>query len=322
MPFSSFTSLLTSTKGTRTKQFAIVAVFFSSVLFSLKAILVKYSYLQDSALDGVTLLTLRMCFALPFFVLMVMISTNRQTPRTADWMRLLISGFLGYYLASVLDFVGLEYITASLERIILFLYPTLTVLLTAVIYRRPLTGTILLSLLLSYGGTLVVMLAGDSIASGSFSSGSTESNVMLGSGLVFLAAICYASYLMLAKPLIEVFGQWRATGLTMMVACLSCLLHFLVFSDAPMDTLRALQPQSLWYGFLLGIFATLIPASLVIYGIARIGAANAALISAGGPVLTLLLAAFILGESLNGWQWLGCVANIMGVLLISLKNPS
>lgn len=298
---------------------AVLAVLFSSFLFSLKAILVKYSFLHDALLNGETLLALRMAFAIPFFMVMIWLGNNVRSPTTADWLRLFAAGVLGYYLASILDFVGLEYISASLERIILFLYPTLTVIFTAVIYRKPVSVSTFFAILLSYGGTLVVMLAGDADLS---LQNHQQSNFYLGSGLVFLAAVCYASYLMLGKPLIQVFGKWRTTGLVMMIASVASLLHFWVVTPEPLVFLSQLQSHSVVYGVLLGIFATVIPASLIIYGIAHIGAAQSALLSAGGPIITLFLAAALLGESLNGWQWLGCVANIVGVLIISLHAKS
>lgn len=297
------------------KSLAVSAVLLSSFLFSLKAILVKYSFIQNDQLNGVNLLALRMLFALPFFMVMVWIGHNQRTAHRRDWLRLMLAGFLGYYLASVLDFVGLEYISASLERIILFLYPTLTVIFTAVIFRQRISWLTIWAILLSYGGTLLVMLAGNDALD-------VQGNLYLGSGLVFLAAICYASYLMLAKPLINVFGKWRATGLVMIVASIGCIAHFLLVTPETLHWLTQLPSHSLWHGFLLGVFATVIPASLIIYGIAHLGAAQSALLSAGGPIITLLLAAVFLGESLNGLQWLGCLANIAGVVLVSVTAQS
>lgn len=298
------------------QKLAVISVLLSSFLFSAKAILIKYSYLQDDLLNGTNLLALRMGFALPFFLLMVVFGKNQKQPSLSDRWRLLIAGFFGYYLASILDFIGLEYITASLERIILFLYPTLTVLFTAFIYKKPISKTVFLALLLSYGGTLMVMLASDDFTASVLHK---KQDLLFGSGLVFCASVCYASYLMLASPCIKVFGKWRATGMMMAIASIFSLLHYVIVTPDAITHLLQIKTQSYVYGFLLGVFATVIPASLIIYGIAYIGAAKSALLSAGGPVITLLLATFLLNEQLNQLQWLGCMANIYGVYLISKK---
>lgn len=261
-----------------------------------------------------------MGFALPCFLLMVVIGRNMWLADPAhdnhltkhDWLRLMVAAVLGYYGASVLDFIGLEYISASLERIILFLYPTLTVILSAAIFKKPITRLAGFALLLSYGGMLIVMFTGDQTVL-------TSHNMLLGVVLVFVSALAYASYLLLAEPLIKSFGKWQTTGLVMSVAAAASLVHFMVHEPNMGAFLSELPAQSWWFGALLGIFATVLPASLVIYGIAHIGAANSAMISAGGPVITIILAYALLDEMLTLEQWLGALVSISGVLLITLK---
>ncbi len=290
-----------------------LCVLASAVLFAIKAILIKYAYGLDARLDGVSLLALRMASALPFFVLIALISKAPATrPTYQDWSLLLFAGLVGYYLASILDFIGLEYVSASLERIILFLYPTLTVLMTAAIYRQPISRQTWLAIVMSYGGTLVVML-GEGWAA------LHGKGVLLGSALVFAGAVAYATYLVMTPTLIQRFGSWRFTGLAMSVACIASIAHFVVVTAAPIQLLASFSWGVIGFGVALGIFSTVLPATLLMQGIERIGASQAALISAGGPILTVLLAVIILGEQLNLIQWIGCALNMIGVLMITLK---
>lgn len=292
--------------------FGSICVLLSAVLFAIKAILIKYTYQSSPDADAVTVLALRMMSALPFFFIIAFIS--RATPRTItrqDWGLLLLAGFVGYYLASILDFIGLMYVSASLERIILFLYPTLTVIASSVIYQQKIVPRVWLAILLSYGGTVIVVL-GEGWAA------LQANNILLGSSLVFAGAIAYALYLVMTPTLIQRFGSWRFTGLAMSVACIAAIGHYLLVTPQPMQHLMQLPQQVIWYGLALGFFCTALPATLLMQGIARIGSAQAALISAGGPILTLLLAVAFLGEHLNLIQWLGCALNIVGVLMITL----
>lgn len=301
----------------RSASWALVGtalVLASAFLFAIKAIVIKSAFAAVPALDGVSLLALRMLFALPFYVLIVWLSPAPPAALSRqDWGLLWLAGLLGYYLASILDFIGLQYVSASLERLILFLYPTLTVLMTAVLHRQPISRTTLLAIVLSYGGTVLVML-------GEGPHMRVNSSLWLGSALVFAAAVAYALYLVMTPTLIARFGSLRLNGLSMSVACVAALLHFAIHQNDPVAFLAQL-PRSGWgYGLALGVFATVLPTVFLMMGIERIGPARAALISSGGPILTLLLAVAILGERLNGLQWLGVALNLGGVMMISLRK--
>ena len=294
-----------------------IFVLISAVLFAIKAILIKFTYQLSPDANAVTVLALRMLSALPFFIVITFVARKAQREITwQDWGLLLLAGFVGYYLASILDFIGLMYVSASLERIILFLYPTLTVIASSVIYQQKIVPRVWLAILLSYGGTVIVVL-GEGWAA------LQANNILLGSSLVFAGAIAYALYLVMTPTLIQRFGSWRFTGLAMSVACIAAIAHYLVVTAQPIQHLMQLPRQVIWYGLALGFFCTVLPATLLMQGIARIGSAQAALISAGGPILTLLLAVAFLGEHLNLIQWLGCALNIVGVLMITLmpKKP-
>ena len=291
--------------------FGSICVLLSAILFAIKAILIKHIYNLSPDADAVTVLAMRMATALPFFILIALLSASPTKTTRQDWGLLLIAGFVGYYLASILDFIGLMFISASLERIILFLYPTLTVLATAAIYKKKIELRTWLAILLSYGGTVIVVL-------GEGWHALTSNNILLGSALVFAGAIAYALYLVMTPTMIKRFGSWRFTGLAMSIACIVSIAHYIYSTPAPIQHIEQLPTEALWFGVALGIFSTVLPATLLMQGIARIGSAQAALISAGGPIMTLLLAVIFLGESLNLIQWFGCALNITGVLMITL----
>lgn len=290
--------------------FALVAAF----LFSSKAILIKQAYAISPDIDGTLLVALRMASALPFFLLICWL--NRHHNRAIalqDWALLAVAGLLGYYFSSWLDFMSLMYISASLERIILFLYPTLTVLATSAIYKQPLSFRTWIAILLSYGGTVIVMLQEQSqVPHGG--------NFWIGVSLVTASAVCFAAYLLMTPKLIQKFGSWNFSGLTLTVACIGTLLHYLLATPQPLQLLSSLSLQIWGYGVALGIAVTVIPTILIAQSIARLGPAQTAMIGSLGPILTIIFATILLNESLNSMQWFGCILNMTGVMMITLAK--
>ena len=290
--------------------FALGAAF----LFSTKAIFIKQAYALSPLVDGTVLLALRMCSALPFFLLLCWM--NRHHNRNIagkDWGWLVIAGLIGYYFSSWLDFAGLMYISASLERIILFLYPTLTVIATSFIYKQKLNFKTIIAIGLSYGGTVIVMLQEQSTVP-------HEGNFWLGASLVFASAVCFALYLLMTPRLIEKFGSWNYTGLALSIACIGTLTHFMIATPQPIQLISQLPSQVIWYGVALGLFVTVLPTILIAQSISRLGAAQSAMIGSIGPILTIILAVALLGEHMNAIQWLGCLLNIIGVMMITLSK--
>jgi drug/metabolite transporter (DMT)-like permease len=285
----------------------------SAFLFSTKAIFIKQTYALSPLVDATLLMALRMASALPFFLIICWLNRHRnQDIRPREWLLLVLAGILGYYLASWLDFLGLMFISASLERIILFLYPTLTVLASSLIYRQKLAPKMLFAILLSYGGTVLVML--QEPQSG------PENSLWLGAGLVFASAVAFSAYLLLTPHLIHKFGSWNFTGLALSVACGGTLIHYFLATPQPLGLITQLPASVIWYGIALGILVTVLPTILLMQSIERLGAAQSAMIASIGPILTLLLAVVFLDEYLNGWQWLGCILNIVGVMIITLSK--
>ena len=290
--------------------FALGAAF----LFSTKAIFIKQAYALSPLVDGTVLLALRMCSALPFFLLLCWMNRHHNRNITGkDWGLLIIAGLIGYYFSSWLDFAGLMYISASLERIILFLYPTLTVIATSFIYKQKLNFKTIIAIGLSYGGTVIVMLQEQSTVP-------HEGNFWLGASLVFSSAVCFALYLLMTPRLIEKFGSWNYTGLALSIACIGTLTHFMIATPHPIQLISQLPSQVIWYGVALGLFVTVLPTILIAQSISRLGAAQSAMIGSIGPILTIILAVALLGEHMNAIQWLGCLLNIIGVMMITLSK--
>ncbi|MDY6456427.1 DMT family transporter [Acinetobacter faecalis] len=290
--------------------FAVTAAF----LFSTKAIFIKQAYELSPLVDGTVLMALRMLSALPFFLLLAWFNrANNKNIVAKDWGILVVAGLIGYYLSSWLDFAGLMYISASLERIILFLYPTLTVIATSFIYKKPLNAYSIFAIALSYGGTVIVMLQEQSNVP-------HEGNFWLGVSLVFASAISFAAYLLLTPRLINKFGSWNFSGLALSIACIGMLTHYCIATPNPIGLLVALPSSVIWYGIALGLLVTVLPTILVAQSIARLGAAQTAMIASIGPILTIILATLLLGETLNTIQWFGCALNIIGVLMITLAK--
>lgn len=290
--------------------YSIAAAF----LFSSKAIFIKQAYAVAPNINATLLMALRMASALPFFLLLCWYCRrqNRGIP-LKDWGLLVVAGIVGYYLASWLDFYGLMFISASLERIILFLYPTLTVLASAAIYKQRLSAKTIFAIVLSYGGTVIVMLQEQS-------QNATQDQFFFGASLVFASAVAFASYLLLTPRLIERFGSWNFTGLAMGIACIATLLHFFLETAQPLEQIQQLPQSVLWYGLALGIFVTVLPSIFLMQSIQRLGASQSAMIASIGPILTIVLAVIFLGEQLNAIQWFGCLLNIIGVMMITLSK--
>lgn len=278
--------------------------------FSGKSILIKLAYADATQVDAITLMTLRMLFALPFFLVVALWhgKTAETTRRRGDWIALLLLGVTGYYLASLLDFMGLQYISAGLERLILFLYPTFVVLLSALFYRRAIRTTQRLALLLSYAGIGLVYGTQPMAASPDRTVGAL---LVLGSALVF------AVYMTASGHYIPRFGSRRFTAYSMSVACGVTIAHFML--TRPFAQL-AVSADVLLLAMALALLSTVLPAFLMNAGIRHVGADYAAIIGTVGPVSTLVLASFILDESMNLVQIMGAVLVLGGVLLVSLTT--
>jgi len=292
----------------RAPLIGVAFVLIAAIGFSAKAVLIKLAYRHG--VDAVTLLALRMVLSVPFFLLAAWWSLRGSGPllQRRDWWLVIGLGLLGYYLASLLDFLGLVYISAGLERLVLFLYPTLVVLITAVLFRRPVGRREVIAMALSYGGIALVFLR-DTHLQGD--------HVILGATLVFGSALAYAVYLVGSGEVMRRLGSVRFTAYAMTIACGASVAQFL--GSHPLAALH--QPTAVYaLAFGMALLSTVMPAFLLAAGIQRVGARSAALIGAVGPVSTIALAALFLGEPISGAQLAGTTLVLGGVLMVSLPR--
>ena len=275
-----------------------------SVLFSAKAIVVKLAYRYG--VDAATLIALRMAVSGPLFVLAYAWSSRNAAPLAArDHLRLIVLGLLGYYAASMLDFMGLQFITAALERLILYLNPTLVLLMSALFLGKRFGQRELAALALAYCGIVLVFMHDVSLEG---------DGVALGSVLVFGSAVCYAAYLVISGEAVRRIGAIRLTSYAMCVSTLAVFAQFVFLN--PLESLR--QPSPV-YGLSLinGTLCTVLPVFATMLAVERIGAGRTAVAAMIGPVSTIALAFFFLGERVGAWQLAGTTLVLVGIYVLS-----
>lgn len=299
-------------KNWSAERVGVTLAILAALGFSFKAIFVKLAYAvpQPVPVDAVTLLSLRMVFALPVFVWVGFQSSRAAPPLSRrDWLMLAALGLLGYYGASILDFIGLRYITAGLERLILFTYPTLTVLIGVLFMGKHLSRREIGALLLSYAGI------GLAFAHDLEFAGETRT-VLIGAAFVFASSLSYAFYLAGSGPAIQRLGSARFTALAMLVSTLATQLHF--FATQPLSAL--IQPLPIYaYGAGMALFSTVLPVFMQSSAIRRIGSAKAVMIGTVGPMLTIFFGWWLLDEPMSLAQVLGAGLVLAGVWLVSRR---
>ena len=302
---------LAETISKRQYVIATLLVFASAIFFSGKAVLVKLAYQYD--VDSISLMALRMICALPFFLIGVAISNRKnamgKTIEKKDWMYIILFGMFGFYAASLFDFIGLQYITASLERIVLFVYPTLVLLISAIFLKKKITKIQLIALILTYLGIGIAFLENLSL--------NTGEHQFFGASMVFLAALAYAIFIIGSGNLSPKYGSLRYNSLAMSAACIAIIIHH---AFAYQLDLFHFPTTVYWYALLMGIFCTVIPSFMLVEGIRIVGSNNAAIIGSIGPISTIGMAYAFLGETLGIWQWIGTFLVIGGVLLITFRK--
>ena len=284
--------------------FAVLGI----VFFSAKAVIVKLAYQYH--IDYLTLLLFRMTFSVPFYIAIAFWKKPKakNNLKSVDWAWLFFFGFIGYYLASLFDFMGLQYLTAGLERIILFIYPTIVVLLSWIFFKTKLTKNQFIAIIVTYIGVLVAFW--DEI-------GLKGDDVILGGFFIFLSAVTYASYLVGSGWLIPKFGMIQFTSYAMIVSTVVVCVHFLFQGDY--DVFK--YPKEVYLlGLAMAIFSTLIPSFLVSAAIERLGASTFSIFGSLGPISTIVLAFVFLDERITVLQIVGMFIVIFGVTFISLKK--
>jgi drug/metabolite transporter (DMT)-like permease len=286
----------------------VLLVLLAAVGFSAKAIFVKLAY--HYSVDSISLLSLRMLFSLPFFLIMAWWAGRNQTTARltqGDWKLVIAMGIAGYYLSSLLDFLGLQFISAGLERLILFLYPTFVLLLSAIFFRQAMARRDVLALFISYAGIGFVFL--HDISTG-------QKNILLGSLLVLASALTYAIYFIGSGRIVGKIGSLRYSAYATIVSCVAVLIHFGLTRD-----ITSLKQPLPVYGLslVMALFSTVLPVYFLSEGIRRIGSSHASMIGFIGPVMTIFLGSIFLGEQVGATQIVGMLLVLSGVLIISLK---
>ena len=277
--------------------------------FSLKAIFVKLAY--PYGVDAITLLALRMGFALPIFLWIGLAEQRRAAsgPLTrSDWGRLFVLGLLGYYGASILDFWGLQYISAGLERLILFTYPTLTIMIGVLFQGKPFSRREAVAVVLCYSGIGFAFI---------HDLGQGEAReVWIGGALVFGSSVSYALYLSGSAPMIGRLGAMRFSALAMLMSSAVTLLHFSLVQPFT----AFIQPLPVYgWGLAMALFATIVPVFAQSAAIRRLGAGRASLFGMVGPLLTIGFGWWLLDESISLAQMIGAALVVVGILIVSRR---
>ncbi len=285
-----------------------------AIFFSTKAIFVKLAF-HATKVDAVTLLSLRMLFSLPFYLAaawMVSKKENKYPLSRRDWFWILIMGILGYYLSSLFDFIGLQYVSAGLERLILFLYPTFAVLINTFWFKTKLGRVQVAALVLTYLGIGIAYF-------GELKLDTSNPKFFFGSLMIFLCAITYSFYLVGTGRLVQRVGVTRYTAYAMLAATVGIFLNFLVTHNVR-DI--AMSGTLVWYSIALAVIATVAPSFMMSVGMKQIGSNNVSIITSIGPVSTIVQAHFFLGEKIIGAQIFGTVLVIAGVVLIGWQSKN
>jgi drug/metabolite transporter (DMT)-like permease len=289
--------------------------FTGAVLFSTKAVIVKKAF-ADIKVDALSLLTLRMFCSMPFYLLALYLTKEKNSASpltTRQRWHLLWLGLFGYYLSSFLDFEGLQFISAGLERLILFLYPSFVLVINAFLFKQKVTTIQKLALLLTYAGIGIAYF-------GEMKVDFSNPDFLLGSILIFLCAITYAIYIVGSGKLIPQIGATRFTTYAMLAATGGIFIHFIIRNNW---NVFYSSNSTVWlYGLLIAVVATVIPSFLISVAMKKIGSNNLAIISSIGPVSTIVQAHFILDEQMFAAQIVGTILVITGVLLIGWKKES
>ncbi|WP_290792190.1 DMT family transporter [Flavihumibacter sp. UBA7668] len=291
-----------------------VLTFAGAVLFSTKAVMVKLAY-REVQIDAISLLMLRMLFSVPFFVAVAWWNSRQEGEGAVsmrDWFWVVICGLLGYYASSWFDFIGLQFISAALERLILFLYPSFTAFINYFLFRQKLSKRQGWALLITYLGIGIAYYGELQIDYG-------KDGFFFGSLMIFICSITYAAYLAGSGKMIPRVGATRFNAYAMLAASGGIFVHYLLEKGIGGF---AWTGEKIQFGLLLAIFATVLPSFFLTAGMKRIGSNNAAIISSIGPVSTIAQAYFFLGEPVHGPQIFGTVLVVLGVTMIGWKSPS
>ena len=291
------------------KVIAIILALVGAIMFSSKAVMVKLSY--EYKIDSLSLLLLRMGFSLPVYITIACMNkknVSNENLSNKDWGYLIFLGIIGYYFASYLDFVGLQYITASLERLVLFIYPTITTILVAIYFKRKISIYKVIAIVFTYIGIGIAFW------------GKIQDNIQedfwLGVFLIFASAITFSIYLVGSEKIIPKFGVQRFTSYCMIVSCLSVLIHFGIKSNVD---ITSFPWQVYAFGVIIAVFNTVLPSYMMSAAIKTIGSSTTSILSSIGPISVIILGYLLLHEQISYYQISGTLVVIIGVIIMAQK---
>jgi drug/metabolite transporter (DMT)-like permease len=283
-----------------------------AALFSTKAIFIKLAYMEEA--NAALMLALRMATALPFFIgvgLYAVYQLRQAGKPLPGWgltFRALLAGFIGYYISSLLDFEALVYITAQLERLVLFTYPMFVMFLGWLFFGARLTWMSIVAAIITYVGLVIVFLT-DLPAGGI--------DTVIGTALVLGCALTFAIYQLLAKNFITAMGSALFTSIALSGSGFACIIHYILVSRS-FDF--SSSPRFFWLAAGTGFFATVLPSFLVNAGLSRISPQSTSMIATISPLITISLAVWILGEPFTLVDAIGSAMVIAGVGFYALTD--
>lgn len=288
----------------------VILVFFGAICFSTKGIFAKLAF--KYGVNGLQILMLRMLFALPFYLIILWNEYRIKQPTVIqknDWINIITLGLIGYYLAALFDFIGLQYVSASLERNIIFTYPTFVLIMSKIFFNRKINTTQITAVIICYLGIVIAFY--------SDKSSYVSANLTKGTIYILLSALTYALYLVKSDKLIKNIGTVRFTCISMIVSCLAVIVHFVLLHGWNIFNFPA---QVYWIGLIIAIVSTVLPSFLMTKGIAYIGSSNMAIIASIGPIATIFLSYYILDEQFTLLHLIGTAFVLIGVLFISIQG--
>jgi drug/metabolite transporter (DMT)-like permease len=282
----------------------------ANIGFSSKAVLIKLMYQYQ--IDTISVISLRMVFSLPFFIIIALYLSKKEDNirlNRSDWLKISGLGILSYYVSSMLDFLGLQYVSAGVERLILFTYPTMVVILSAIFFKKKITTPQYFALLLTYIGVGIIFVAETGLGA--------QKDFWRGASYIFTCAFTYSLYVIGTGQMVQRIGSVKFSCYAMMAATVPCLIQSYVHNGV--DIFH--YPKEIYYLTVwLSIIATVIPIFLIVEGIRLVGASNSSIIGFSGPIATIILAYFLLGEQITGIQLLGTAIVLLGIFMVTWRK--
>ncbi len=290
----------------------VILLIFANIGFSSKAVLIKLMYQYH--VDTVSVIALRMLLSVPFFIAIAIWLARRENNvklTFRDWLKISSLGILSYYVSSMLDFLGLQYLTAALERLILFTYPTMVLILSAIFLKRKITPPQYLALILTYIGIVLIFFFEKGLGA--------QKNLWLGAAFIFSCAFTYSIYVIGTGEIVHRFGSVKFSCYAMLAATVPVLIQSGFYNGMDIFNFpKEVYVLSAW----LAIIATIIPIFLIVEGIRIVGASNSSIIGFVGPVSTIVMGHIFLNETITPIQLLGTAIVLIGVFLISSKGKA